>query len=113
DVKKSPVGLVEAPAIQLNFTTEGSITGTSILQGPTGLSAYEYAVTKGYSGTEEDFAADQANFAATAAEVKADKEDVEQLKEEVEGLKGDVVELKDQTYYFAYLTGLGSPLWYG
>src|SRR5690606_3165728 len=95
DVKKSPVGLVEAPAIQLNFTTEGSITGTSILQGPTGLSAYEYAVTKGYSGTEEDFAADQANFAASAAEVKADKKDAEDARDIAVSAKDDALLAKE------------------
>ena len=39
--------------------------------------AYAYAKSKGYTGTEEQFATDQANFAANAQQVREDKESVE------------------------------------
>lgn len=39
--------------------------------------AYAYAKSKGYTGTEDQFATDQANFAANAQQVREDKESVE------------------------------------
>ena len=39
--------------------------------------SYAYAKSKGYTGTEDQFATDQANFAANAQQVREDKESVE------------------------------------
>ena len=39
--------------------------------------AYAYAKSKGYTGSEDQFATDQANFAANAQQVREDKESVE------------------------------------
>lgn len=41
------------------------------------VTAYAYAKSKGYTGSEDQFATDQANFAANAQQVRGDKESVE------------------------------------
>ena len=41
------------------------------------------------------------------------KEDAEAAKEVAEEARDEAVEARDEAEYFAYLTGLGSPLWYG
>src|SRR5690606_12625909 len=56
-------------------------------------------------------ARDEAVPAASTA-VSA-KEDAEEAKEVAEEARDEAVEARDEAEYFAYLTGLGSPLWYG
>src|SRR5690606_10575733 len=56
-------------------------------------------------------ARDEAVPAASTA-VSA-KEDAESAKEVAEEARDEAVEARDEAEYFAYLTGLGSPLWYG
>lgn len=52
-----------------------------------------------------------AELAAQAAE--EDRDEAEQFRDQAEGYRDESEQFRDEAYYFAYLTGLGSPLWYG
>lgn len=78
DLIPGPEGGYYKPAVDaegnIDFTpskdTMPQVPGGNI-RGPQGLSAYDLAKAAGYTGTEEEFAAEQAGFAENAAAVAA------------------------------------------